>query len=107
MPSQKSFIHPDLADVSISQAMQALADPSRVAIISALSIDQSREFACNEIHLDIELSKATISHHFKTLREAGIIMTRVEGRNCLSSIRTEEFTQRFPGLLELVLSECP
>jgi len=103
MAPPKSFTHPELTDISVSQAMQALADPCRVAIIQALSSDSDREFACNEINLEMELSKATISHHFKNLREAGIIYTRVEGRNCLSSIRTKEFAKRFPGLLELVL----
>ena len=103
MPQPKTYHHPDLEDVSLSVAMQALADPCRVAIVRALFSDQDREFACNEIPLD--LSKATISHHFEALREAGIILTRVEGRKCLSSIRRKEFTQRFPGLLKLVLSE--
>ena len=105
MPPQKDFHHPDLSDVSIYQAMQALTDPCRVAIILALSGDSNREFACNEIDLDMKLSKATVSHHFKTLREAGIIHTRAEGRSCLSSIRLKEFEQRFPGLLALVLNE--
>ena len=83
--------------------MQALSDSARVAIVRALFSDQDREFACNEITLDI--SKATVSHHFEVLREAGVIQTRVEGRKCLSSIRREAFNQRFPGLLELVLNE--
>jgi DNA-binding transcriptional ArsR family regulator len=103
MASPKTYHHPDLDDVSLATAMQALADPCRVAIVRTLCSDQCREFACNEIVLDI--SKATVSHHFEALREAGIILTRVEGRKCLSSIRKKEFNQRFPGLLELVLSE--
>lgn len=103
MAMPKVYQHPNLEQVSLSTAMQALADPCRVAIVRALFSDQDREFACNEIALDI--SKATVSHHFETLREAGIIFTRVDGRKCLSSIRRKEFPQRFPGLLELVLNE--
>lgn len=103
MAPPKAYHHPDLEDVTLPTAMQALADPCRVAIVRALFSDQDREFACNEIELDI--SKATVSHHFEALREAGIILTRVDGRKCLSSIRRKEFNQRFPGLLDLVLKE--
>ena len=103
MAPARAYHHPDLKEVSLTTAMQALADPCRVAIVRALFSDEDREFACNEIKLDI--GKATVSHHFETLREAGLILTRVEGRKCLSSIRREEFNKRFPHLLELVLSE--
>jgi DNA-binding transcriptional ArsR family regulator len=103
MSSTKTYAHPVLEKVTLASAMQALADPCRVAIVRALMSDEGREFACNEIEL--EISKATVSHHFETLREAGVIMTRVEGRKCLSSVRRKEFAKRFPGLLELVLRE--
>jgi DNA-binding transcriptional ArsR family regulator len=103
MSSTKTYAHPALKEVTLASAMQALADPCRVAIVRALMSDEDREFACNEIEL--EISKATVSHHFETLREAGVIMTRVEGRKCLSSVRRKEFAKRFPGLLELVLRE--
>ena len=103
MATPKTYFHPEMADVTLAAAMQALADPCRVQIVRALCSDQDREFACNEIKLDI--SKATVSHHFEALREAGIILTRVDGRKCLSSIRRKGFNQRFPGLLDLVLKE--
>ncbi len=103
MALTKAYYHPDLEEVTLAAAMQALADPCRVAIVQALFSDQDREFACNEIELNI--SKATVSHHFETLRETGVILTRVDGRKCLSSIRRKEFNQRFPGLLDLVLKE--
>ena len=83
--------------------MQALADPARVAILRAVLASESGEIACHEISL--QLSKATVSHHFESLREAGLIQTRVVGTKCLSSLRREEFEARFPGLLDLVLRE--
>ena len=103
MAPTKAYSQSELEDVSLATAMQALADPCRVAIVRALFSDQDREFACNEIVLDV--GKATVSHHFEVLREAGVIMTRVEGRKCLSSIRRKNFNNRFPGLLDLVLNE--
>ncbi|QYY34971.1 winged helix-turn-helix domain-containing protein [Ruficoccus sp. ZRK36] len=99
----KTYSHPELSEVPLSTAMQALADPARMAILRAAM--ESGEIACNEISL--KLSKATVSHHFETLREAGLIRTRVVGTKCLSAVRREEFDQRFPGLLELVFKEAP
>ena len=45
------------------------------------------------------------SHHFETLRAAGIIESRSEGVKCLSSLREKELNQRFPGLLDLIAAE--
>jgi len=78
--------------------MQALSDPCRIAIIQAMIREEEREFACNEVPLKI--AKATRSHHFEVLRDAGLIQTRVEGTKCLSSLRKKEFNRRFPGLLK-------
>lgn len=104
MAQVKTYNHPELTDVSLATAMQALSDPARLAIVRQLLAEPDREFACNEV--ECSLSKATVSHHFETLRDAGVIKTRVDGRKCLSSVRQEEFEERFPGLLGLVLSEA-
>ena len=99
----KTYEHPDLSHVELATVMQALADPCRLSIVRAILDAGDRTLACNEIPL--EQSKATVSHHFETLRAAGIIETRSEGTKCLSSVRKKEFEKRFPGLLKLVLAE--
>lgn len=99
----KEYHHPDLNEVPIRAAMHALSDPYRLAIVRAMQEAGDREITCSEVSLD--LSKATISHHFEVLRESGLIRTRVEGTKCLSSLRSEAFETRFPGLLELVMRE--
>jgi DNA-binding transcriptional ArsR family regulator len=99
----RDYHHPNLNEVALPAALLALADPSRVSILCTMLAAPEREFACNEFAL--ELSKATISHHFETLRAAGLIHTRVEGNRCLSSLRQAEFEARFPGLLRLVEKE--
>jgi hypothetical protein len=50
-----------------------------------------------------ELAKATRSHHFKVLREAGLTRTRVEGTSKYVRLRTD-LADRFPGLLDSVLA---
>lgn len=92
---------PDLADVSLETALQALADETRLQIVRELA-QAPTACACGSI--DIELSKATRSHHFKTLREAGITNTEIVGTKRLVSLRRAEFDSRFPGLLDAVLA---
>jgi DNA-binding transcriptional ArsR family regulator len=70
----KVYLHPSLNQVELPTVMQALSDPCRIAIIRALA--DGGELACNEIELDV--SKATRSHHFDVLRAAGLIFTRKE-----------------------------
>ena len=97
----KVYEHPDLVSISLPVVMQALSDPCRLSIVREL-LDQGRPMACNQVPL--EISKATRSHHFEVLRNAGLIRTEVEGTKCMTSLRKEEVEGRFPGLLELVSS---
>jgi DNA-binding transcriptional ArsR family regulator len=45
-----------------------------------------------------------MSHHFRVLREAGLVRTRNEGVQAINSLRSDELQRRFPGLLNTVLS---
>jgi DNA-binding transcriptional ArsR family regulator len=50
------------------------------------------------------VTKSTCTHHFRVLREAGVIRQRQEGTARLNSLRRDELEARFPGLLGAVLS---
>lgn len=100
----KTYHHPDMREVSLAAVMQALADPCRVAIVREL-LARETALACHEVPL--EISKATRSHHFDVLREAGLIRTAAEGNRCMTSLRKDELEGRFPGLLKLVEAEEP
>jgi DNA-binding transcriptional ArsR family regulator len=102
MKFMKTYSHPVVRKVPLEQVMYALSDPCRIAIVRALAAANGRELACNEI--DLKISKATRSHHFDVLRDSGIVFSRYEGTRCLTSLRTAELNQSFPGLLDLVLS---
>jgi DNA-binding transcriptional ArsR family regulator len=99
----KTFTHPNLETVSLATVMQALADPCRQKIVLALKDADGQGLACNVF--DLNVSKATASHHFETLRSAGIIESRWEGVKCLSVLREKELNQRFPGLVDLIAAE--
>lgn len=56
---------------------KALADPTRVAIVNALSA--SDEVCVCNLTATFELSQPTISHHLKILREAGLVESSRRG----------------------------
>jgi DNA-binding transcriptional ArsR family regulator len=91
---------PTAQEMTLAAVMAALSDPVRVAIVRDLS--SRGESACGTF--DVGVSKATRSHHFKVLREAGLTSTRAEGTHRYVSLRRDEVDERFPGLLGAVLS---
>ena len=99
----KAYAHPAARDLKLAGVMHALSDPVRLAILRALLRAPDGELACHEIPLQVV--KATRSHHFAVLREAGLIFTRTDGTKCMTSVRMREIERRFPGLLDLVAKE--
>jgi DNA-binding transcriptional ArsR family regulator len=83
--------------------LHALSDPARLQIVRQLSIRD--ECTCGTF--DLGLSKATLSHHFRVLRESGVVRTRPEGRTRMLSLRKSDLDERFPGLLDAVLTAQP
>jgi len=46
-----------------------------------------------------------VSHHFKVLREAGLVMTESAGTVHLNRLRGADIESRFPGLLKAILAQ--
>ncbi|MEK0317575.1 ArsR/SmtB family transcription factor [Cohnella sp. 56] len=63
---------------------------------------EAGERSCGDI--DFPIAKSTVSHHTRTLREAGIVRTRIQGTQRLLSIREDDLEARFPGVLNAVLA---
>jgi DNA-binding transcriptional ArsR family regulator len=96
--------HPSCGELELSGVLHALSDPARLQIVRHLA--KGDECTCGTFdHLG--LSKATLSHHFRVLRETGVVRTRPEGRKRLLSLRDDDLNDRFPGLLQAVLEADP
>ena len=95
--------HPSREELELEAVLHALSDPARLAIVRHLA--NGNECACGAF--DTELSKATLSHHYKVLRECGVVRTRPDGRKRLLSLRNDDLDARFPGLLDVVLTSEP
>lgn len=72
--------------------LQALADPTRLAILRQISAD-GPTCACDFSECCADLSQPTVSHHLKVLRDAGWIEGERRGRWVWYSIRPQAIEQ--------------
>lgn len=93
--------HPDPHQITLAEVLYALGDPVRLKIVQTIA--QKGEQACRSCGGDA-IAKSTLSHHFKILREAGIIHTEKVGTQHLNSLRVDDLEARFPGVLAAVLA---
>jgi DNA-binding transcriptional ArsR family regulator len=96
-----SLHHPAPDAIELSAVLHALSDPQRLHIVRKLSQDPGTPRSCGSFDLDV--SKSTCTHHFRVLREAGVIFQQEAGTSKLNSLRREDLDERFPGLLDAVL----
>jgi DNA-binding transcriptional ArsR family regulator len=103
MPSEAvmDFPVPPLGNVELGQVFRALADPQRRSVVAELAADSADgERACASFALPV--AKSTRTHHWRVLREAGLIVQRDAGNGTFVRLRRDEFDRRFPGLLDTV-----
>jgi DNA-binding transcriptional ArsR family regulator len=92
----------DAAPRRLETVLYALSDPVRLHIVRNLA--QRGELACFAAVTGLDLAKSTQSHHYRILREAGLIAQRKEGVCFISTLRKTELDALFPGLLDAVLT---
>ena len=92
--------HPARDDLDLAAVLHALSDPVRLEIVAGLA--EGDERACGSF--DVGVTKSTCTHHFRVLREAGLIQQRQQGTARLNSLRRDDLEARFPGLLGTILN---
>ncbi|QKJ24217.1 ArsR/SmtB family transcription factor [Poseidonibacter lekithochrous] len=95
----RKYNHPPIETISLEQILYALSDSVRLSFVNNLAKNEKQ--SCGD--LTIGIAKSTASHHFRVLRESGIIYMQAEGKHYINSLRKEELDKRFPGLLDAVL----
>lgn len=103
LPGEPEYLHPKADGIELAAVLHALSDPQRLRIVRQLAASEE-PLACGKIVLDI--SKSTRTHHFRVLREAGLIEQRRDGTRKLSVLRRVDLDARFPGLLDAVLESA-
>jgi DNA-binding transcriptional ArsR family regulator len=91
-------------ELDLSLILHALSDPQRRTIIRELAASEE-PVPCGAIELGV--GKSTRTHHFRVLREAGLIEQRRDGTRKLTTLRRAEVDAKFPGLLDAVLAPVP
>jgi DNA-binding transcriptional ArsR family regulator len=99
-----SYEHPGRSEIELPAVLHALSDPQRLGIVRQLAAGDAPR-PCGSFAL--EISKSTRTHHFRVLREAGLIEQCQKGTSKLSTLRREDIDARFPGLLDAVLAPVP
>lgn len=101
--TSRQLPHPPLAEVELPAVLFALSDPVRLDLVRQLAEQGPLTVAqCQATGGDVP--KSTFSHHLKTLREAGLVRNDPAGRRRTVTLRRDELDERFPGLIEAVLS---
>lgn len=95
----RELYHPPRAKLDLPTVLHALSDPTRLDIVRQLAL--TPELCMG--NCDTKVAKSTMSHHFKTLREAGVTRTRIEGVQRYVSLRRDDLDARFPGFLDALL----
>ena len=91
--------HPAVDALRIEDVLAALNHPARLRVVRTLA--SSDELTCQEILPDI--TKSSASHHWRMLRQSGIVEQRREGRYLFMRLRKADLDSRFPGLLDAVI----
>jgi DNA-binding transcriptional ArsR family regulator len=90
---------PGTGELELPAVLHALSDPMRMRIVAELVVEDER--TCNSF--DLPIVKSTLTHHFRVLRECGVISQRTVGTTRINCLRREEIDSQFPGLLDAVM----
>lgn len=97
--------HPAIEDVDLSTVLAALADPMRRRVVLELAQNPEVERLCASFELPV--AKSTRTHHWRVLREAGLVWQRDAGNRLVMRLRADDLQQRFPGLLATIAALEP
>ena len=65
-------------DLIVARFMKAMSHPARIVILQYLSPLNECSCCFNELSKILPISKSTISQHLKVLKDAGLILGRIE-----------------------------
>lgn len=82
----------------------ALSDPARQDIILLLAEVES--LSVNEISEKSNLSRPTISHHLKIMKDNNLVTIEKKGKQRLYSLSLDQSIEQLKRLINIVESEC-
>ena len=71
---RQALIHPEPDEFDVLDILDALSDPTRMTIVQTGAPRRSVP-----ADLPVDVAPSTLTHHFRVLREAGVIRQREDG----------------------------
>ncbi|EPH42671.1 helix-turn-helix domain-containing protein [Streptomyces aurantiacus] len=100
-PNARALVHPAREEIRLEGVLHALADPLRLLVVRELASEDA-ELTCS--HFELPITKSTTTHHFRVLREAGLVQQVYRGTAKVNVLRRADLDALFPGLLDSVLA---
>ncbi|GAA4983544.1 DNA-binding transcriptional ArsR family regulator [Nonomuraea thailandensis] len=98
-----TFRHPDRDQIRIEDVLSALGNAVRLAAVRLL--DAGGEHNCTSVLNTLGITaKSTMTHHWRVLRDSGVIWQQPSGRENLLVLRRDDLDARYPGLLDAILT---
>ncbi|MER5297943.1 MULTISPECIES: ArsR/SmtB family transcription factor [Streptomyces] len=98
-----SYRHPERDQIRVDGVLSALGNPLRLSVVRLL--DGGGDHNCTSVLNTLGVTaKSTMTHHWRVLRESGVIRQRPSGRENLLTLRREDLDARYPGLLDAILA---
>ncbi|MFF5967885.1 ArsR/SmtB family transcription factor [Streptomyces collinus] len=99
--SSRDLPHPARDEIRLEGVLHALSDPMRLRIVRELAGARG-ELSCSDFELPV--TKSTTTHHFRVLRESGVIRQVYRGTAKMNGLRRDELDELFPGLMGALLA---
>ncbi|WP_433570733.1 ArsR/SmtB family transcription factor [Streptomyces sp. CA-251247] len=99
--SPRELAHPTRDEIRLEGVLHAFSDPMRLLVLRELAAT-GEALSCS--HFDLPVTKSTTTHHFRVLRESGVIRQMYQGTAKLNGLRRDDLDALFPGLLDSVLA---
>lgn len=99
--SSRDLPHPARGEIRLEAVLHAVSDPVRLQIVRELAADGD-ELTCSQFGLPV--TKSTTTHHFRVLRESGVIWQTYRGTAKMNVLRRDDLDDLFPGLLDTLLA---
>jgi ArsR family transcriptional regulator len=87
------------AAVRLATMFKALGDPTRVRLLSLIAAHEGGEACICDLTEPVGLTQGTVSHHMKSLADAGLVSRDQRGRWAYYRVETETLTS-LSGALE-------
>ncbi|MFJ3621412.1 ArsR/SmtB family transcription factor [Streptomyces iakyrus] len=99
--SSRDLPHPARDEIRLEGVLHALSDPMRLRIVRELA-GAPGELSCSDFELPV--TKSTTTHHFRVLRESGVIRQVYRGTAKMNGLRRDELDELFPGFMSALLA---